>query len=397
MIFYAVMSRPKKPVEIDPDMAPEALMSYFAKVPDPRIARSRLHPLSSILIMSLCAVLCGAESFVGIEQFALGKEAWLKTFLDLPNGIPSHDTIGRVLSALNPTALGDAFREWVAAVATLTKGEVVAIDGKTLRRSFREAGSSVFVHMVSAWATANRMVLGQVKTEEKSNEITAIPRLLKLLEINGCLVTIDAMGCQKEIAREIIDSKADYLLAVKDNQPSLCESITNVFEAARLDPAALATMDFHQTNDKGHGRVEVRRCWTTTVLDTLPMRRDWKSLNSIALIEAERTIKGKTSMEQRYYICSRKALPAKEALAAARSHWGIENELHWVLDVAFNEDQCRVRMGHAAENFAVLRHLALNLLKHVKNSKVGIKTKRLRAAVDEEFLARVLSATPVAA
>ena len=396
-MFCAAMSRQKKTVEIDPEMAPAALMAYFAKVPDPRIARSRLHSLSSILVMSLCAVVCGAESFVGVEQFALGKEEWLKTFLDLPNGVPSHDTIGRVLSALNPAALADAFRAWVAAVATLTKGEVVAIDGKTLRRSFRVAGSSAFVHMVSAWATANRIVLGQVKTEEKSNEITAIPRLLKLLEISGCLVTIDAMGCQKEIAKEIIDARADYLLAVKDNQPSLCEAITDVFEGARLDPAALATMDFHQTQDKGHGRIEVRRCWTTTNLDGLAMRRDWKNLHSIALIEAERTIKGKTSLEQRYYICSRKTLSAKAALSAARSHWGIENGLHWVLDVAFNEDQCRVRMGHAAENFAVLRHLAVNLLKHVTGSKVGVKTKRLRAAVDEEFLARVLSATPVAA
>jgi predicted transposase YbfD/YdcC len=396
VIIYVAMSRPKKPAEIDPDMAPEALMAYFAKVPDPRIERSRLHPLSNILVMSLCAVVCGAESFVAIEEFGLGKKAWLRTFLDLPNGIPSHDTIGRVLSALNPSALGEAFREWVAAVAKLTNGEVVAIDGKTLRRSFREAGSNVFVHMVSAWATANRIVLGQVKTEEKSNEITAIPRLLKLLEINGCLVTIDAMGCQKEIAREIVGAKADYLLAVKDNQPSLRDAIIAVFEAARLDPAKLSTMGYCETKDKGHGRVEVRRCWTTNAVEALPMRKDWKNLWSIALVEVERTLHGKTSTEQRHYICSRKALLAQEALSASRSHWGIENQLHWVLDVAFNEDQCRVRTGHAAENFAVLRHLALNLLKHVPGSKVGIKTKRLRAACDEEFLARVLAATPVA-
>ena len=396
VIFSAAMSRQKTTAEVDPDMAPEALLSYFAKVPDPRIARSRLHPLSSILVMSLCAVVCGAESFVGIEEFARGKEAWLKTFLELPNGIPSHDTIGRVLAALNPSALASAFREWVSAVAKLTNGEVVAIDGKTLRRSFREAGSSVFVHMVSAWATANRIVLGQVKTEEKSNEITAIPRLLKLLEISGCLVTIDAMGCQKEIAREIIECKAEYLLSVKDNQPKLRESIVRVFEEARLDPAALATMDFHQTENKGHGRTEVRRCWTTTDVDVLATYRDWKNLRSIALIEVDRTVKGKTSTEQRYYICSLAELPAKRALSASRSHWGIENGLHWVLDVAFNEDQCRVRVGHAAENFAVLRHLALNLLKSVQGTKVGIRNRRLRAACDEEFLGRVLAATPVA-
>lgn len=390
------MSRPEKPADTDSEMSPGALMAYFAKVPDPRIARSRLHPLSSILIMSLCGVVCGAESFVGIEEFARGKEAWLKTFLDLTNGIPSHDTIGRVLAALNPSALAEAFREWVAAVAKLTDGEVVAIDGKTLRRSFRQAGSNTFVHMVSAWATANRIVLGQVKTEEKSNEITAIPRLLKLLEITGCLVTIDAMGCQKEIARQIVESKADYLLAVKENQPSLRASIVGAFEAARHDPAVLATMDFHQTQEKGHGRVEVRRCWTTTAVRQVATWEEWKNLRSIALVEVDRTVKGKTSTEQRYYICSRETLPAQTALSASRSHWGIENELHWVLDVAFNEDQCRVRAGNAGENFAVLRHLALNLLKSVKGTKVGIRNRRLRAACDETFLARVLAAGPVA-
>ena len=391
------MSRSKTAPEVEPDMTPAALMSYFEKVPDPRIARSRLHPLSTILIISLCAVVCGAESFVGIEEFALGKEAWLRTFLDLPNGIPSHDTIGRVLANLNPAALADAFRQWVAAVATLTDGEVVAIDGKTLRRSFREAGSNAFVHMVSAWATTNRIVLGQVKTEEKSNEITAIPRLLKLLDIKGCLVTIDAMGCQKEIAKAITEAKADYLLAVKDNQPSLRESIMGIFNAARVLPEMRTMMDFHETHDKGHGRIEVRRCWTTTAIDALAVGADWQGLKSIALVEVDRTVKGKTSTEQRYYICSRPTLPAERALSASRSHWGIENELHWVLDVAFNEDQCRVRVGNAAENFAVLRHLALNLLKSVQGTKVGIKTRRLRAACDDEFLTQVLAAKPVAA
>ena len=390
------MSTPKKPVVVDEDMTRAKLMTYFATVPDPRIERSRLHPLSSILVMSLCAIICGADSFVAIEEFGLAKVGWLKTFLELPHGIPSHDTLGRVFAALNPKALAEAFRQWVAAVATLTEGEVVAIDGKTLRRSFRKAGDGVFVHMVSAWATANKIVLGQVKTEEKSNEITAIPSLLQLLHIKGCLVTIDAMGCQKDIAKDILNRGADYMLAVKDNQPILAEGVADVFVAATHDPELAAQIDFCSTEEKGHGRIEVRRCWTTGRVDLVPCGSQWPSLANIVCIEAERTLKGKTSTERRYYITSRPKLSARQALAAARSHWGIENELHWVLDVAFNEDQCRIRVDNAAENFAVLRHLALNLLRSVKGKKLGARTRRLMAACNEDFLEQVLAATPVA-
>lgn len=395
VIFLGAMSTPKKPVAVDPDMTPAALMTYFAKVPDPRIERSRLHPLSSILLTSLCAIVCGAESFVGIEEWAKAKRTWLESFLDLPNGIPSHDTIGRVLAALDPQALSKAFREWVDAVARLTQGEVVAIDGKTLRRSFREAGNGVFVHMVSAWATHNRVVLGQVKTEEKSNEITAIPRLLELLQLKGCLVTIDAMGCQKDIAQKILDGGADYLLAVKDNQPTLREALVDTFVAAENDPDWRAKVDFHSTEDKGHGRVEVRSCWTTDRIAELRGFEGWPRLGTVAMVESERTIKGKTSTERRYYICSRSKLTAKDALAASRSHWGIENGLHWVLDVVFNEDQCRVRVGHAAENFAVLRHLAINLLRSAPGKKLGAKTRRLVAASNDAFLEQVLAGVPV--
>lgn len=386
----------RKTKAVEPEMEPKALAEYFARVPDPRMERTRLHPLSSILLLSLCAIICGADSFVEIEVIAKAKERWLKSFLDLPNGIPSHDTIGRVLAALNPAALQEAFREWVAGVARLTCGEVVAIDGKTLRRSFRQAGGNAFVHMVSAWATASRVVLGQVKTEEKSNEITAIPRLLRLLEINGCLVTIDAMGCQKEIASQILAAGADYMLAVKDNQPALRKSIEEAFQSASGNPMLLASMDFAKTDEKGHGRLETRRCWTSSDVDQLATAGEWKGLKSIVLVEAERTIKGKTTLEQRYYISSKSDFTAAAALSASRSHWGIENELHWVLDVAFNEDQCRVRIGHAAENFAVLRHLTVNLIKAVPNRKVGVKACRSRAACDDEFLTHVLAGTPVA-
>lgn len=393
MIFLAAMTK-KKPTPIDEDMTTASLLEYFAKVPDPRLERSQLHPLASVLVLSLCAVICGANSFVGIEYFGNAREAWLRTFLDLPNGIPSHDTLGRIFAMLDPGGLERAFREWVAAIATLTKGEVVAIDGKTLRRSFRNAGSGAFVHMVSAWAAGNQMVLGQVKTEEKSNEITAIPRLLELLQIHGCLVTIDAMGCQKEIAQKIVDSKADYLLAVKDNQPTLTAAVTAVFDEALRDP------DFceahHQTESKGHGRTEVRRCWTLGIDAECGAPFDqWPMLKGIVRVEAERTVAGKTSLEHRYYISSRSKLSAKAALAASRSHWGIENQLHWVLDVGFREDDCRVRAGNAAENFAVIRHIAVNLLKTVqgglkKNGKLGVYNKRLLAGWDDSYLLRVL-------
>lgn len=393
MISLAPMTHPKG-TPLDEDMAPAVLLQYFSGVPDPRIARSRLHPLESVLVLALCAVIAGADSFVGIERFGRSKEAWLKTFIDLPNGIPSHDTLGRIFAALDPTALAEAFRGWVSGVARLTKGEVVALDGKTLRRSFREAGSGAFVHMVSAWATSNRIVLGQVKTDEKSNEITAIPRLLRLLHLRGCLVTIDAMGCQTAISENIVDAGADYLLAVKDNQPTLRKELVACFEHARWDQEALSSMDFTETHDTGHGRTEHRRCWTTTSVDTLPTASRWPHLAAIALVEVDRSINGKTSTEQRYYISSCRKLPAARALDASRRHWGIENSLHWVLDVAFREDDCRIRVGNAAENFAVLRHLALNMLRSVKGSKVGVKTRRMLAGWDENFLLRVLTASP---
>jgi predicted transposase YbfD/YdcC len=372
-------------------MATVSLLEYFAAIPDPRIERSKLHSLASILALSLIAVICGADSFVAIEQFGRAKEAWLKTFLDLRNGIPSHDTLGRVLAMLDPKALGEAFRQWIAAVSAFTNGGVIALDGKTLRRSFRERGMG-FVHMVSAWSTRNRLVLAQVKTEEKSNEITAIPRLLDLLRIKRCTVTIDAMGCQKEIAKQIVDAEGDYLLAVKDNQPTLSADVAAIFSDARRDRNLLASMSYHETQDTAHGREEIRRCWTTGRVDRISQRDEWENLRTLVLVESERTVDGKTTLEHRHYISSKQALSAPEAMADVRSHWGIENGLHWVLDLAFREDDCRVRAGHAAENFSVMRHLALNLLKSVKGTKVGIKNRRLRAGWDVEFLLRVLGA-----
>jgi predicted transposase YbfD/YdcC len=343
----------------------------------------------NILVIALLAVLCGADSFVAIALFGKSKRDFLETFLDLTGGIPSHDTFGRVLASLDAQALQEAFRQWIASLAEVTKGEVIAIDGKTLRRSFRDAGDKAFVHMVSAWATHNRVVLGQVKTEEKSNEITAIPKLLELLHIKGAVVTIDAMGCQREIADKIIECDADYMLAVKDNQPTLRTDIEAVFARATLRSSVLEAMDYAETHDKGHGRIETRRCWTFHQIDNISCRMDWRNLSSLALIEVERTVGGKTSTEQRYFISSQKHLKAKVAMKVVRSHWGIENELHWVLDMAFREDDCRIRAGYAAENFAVLRHITLNLLKKAA-SQGGIKNRRLRAGWDHDFLLQVL-------
>lgn len=379
-------------------MATASILEYFASVPDPRLKRSQLHPLSSVLVLSLCAVICGADSFVAIEHFGRAREAWLKTFLELPNGIPSHDTIGRIFGMLAPDTLEEAFRRWIAAVARLTKGEVVAIDGKTLRRSFRKADRTAFVHMVSAWSAGNRMVLGQVKTDDKSNEITAIPRLVELLQLKGCLVTIDAMGCQKEIAEKIVERKADYMLAVKDNQPTLATAVSAIFEEARRDPDFPAPANHHTTAEKGHGRTEVRQSWTIDIDPECGAPFDeWTNLRSIVQIETQRTVDGKTSTERRQYITSRSKISAKAALAASRSHWGIENQLHWVLDVAFREDDCRVRAGYAAENFSVIRRIALNLLKAVPGGldgkKLGVKNKRLLAGWHDGYLLRVLGAT----
>ena len=366
-----------------------SVLEYLARVPDPRIERTRDHPLVNVLAIALLAVLCGADSFTAMEEFGECKREFLEKILDLTNGIPSHDTFGRVFAALVPETLQEVFRQWIGALAQVTKGEVVAIDGKTLRRSFRDAGNKAFVHMVSAWATHNRVVLGQFKTEEKSNEITAIPKLLELLQIKGAVVTIDAMGCQKDIAAKIVDGGADYMLAVKDNQPTLRADIQAAFARATADERPVDSKDFFQTKDEAHGRIEVRRCRTCHDLDSISRQADWANLACLVMVEVERTVEGKTSTEQRYYISSQKRLRAKDALATVRAHWGIENRLHWVLDVAFLEDDCRVRAGHAAENFAVLRHFTLNLLKKAK-SKVGIKIRRQRAGWDNGFMLEVL-------
>jgi predicted transposase YbfD/YdcC len=373
------------------EQTPKSLLEHFSSVDDPRIDRTKRHKLIDILVIAICATICGAETWEDFELFGYAKRDWFKSFLELPGGIPSHDTFRRVFARLDPSQFQQAFLDWVRSVTRLTKGEVVAIDGKQLRRSADLAVGKKAINMVSAWAEENRMVLGQVKVDEKSNEITAIPELLRMLEISGCIVTIDAMGCQTEIASEIIQKQADYVLAVKGNQNHLYEDIVGYFDWALSDKFKQTSYTINETISGDHGRVEVRRCYASEDIDWLRKKGEWKGISSIAMIESERSVAGaEPSRERRYYISSLSA-DAKQLNRVIRGHWSIENSLHWVLDIAFREDESRIRKDHGPENMATLRHIALNLLKHDKSIKVGIKSKRKNAGWNERYLLKVLN------
>lgn len=370
------------------------LLECFNELIDPRRkTHSSRHLMIDILMLTIIAVICGAESWVAVERFGCSKQEWLKGFLELPNGIPSHDIIGDFFSRLNPPSLQECFLKWVNQLFDFSGGEIIAVDGKTLRHSYDTASNRPAIHMVSAWACRNNLVLGQFKTDEKSNEITAIPELLKLLDLQGNIVTIDAMGCQKKIAKQIIEQGGDYIFNLKDNQPTLHEDV-RLFIESYVDGKRLGktVFDTHEVIDGEHGRIETRRYWVTEEIGWLEQIKDWCGLKSIGMVEYESVEKatGKVDVERRYFISSLKA-NAKPFAEAVRMHWRIENGLHWCLDVGFNEDACRVRKDYAPENFAVVRHIALNLLKNEKTAKVGIKNKRLMAGWDTAYLAKLLA------
>jgi len=368
------------------------LMTHFSAVTDTRKEQGKRHPLISIIAIAIIGVICGADDWVTIELVGKTKEEWLKTFLDLPHGIPSHDTFGKVFARMDPDEFQACFLAWIEEVAEMTTGQVIAIDGKTVRRSHDRAKGQKPLHLVSAWASANELAIGQKKIEDKSNEITAIPELLKLLDLRGCIVTIDAIGTQKGICRAILGQEADYVLAVKRNQGKLYEDLRHLFDADCEDDFQGSPFDYARTVNKGHGRIEIRECWVTAnpeYLAYLDPDSEWKGLGSIAVVKATRKIGEKESSEMRHFISSLHA-GAKDMLTYIRTHWEVENKLHWCLDVVFREDESRVRKGHAPENLAFMRKIALNALRQDKSKKCGTKGKRLICAMDNEYLLKVI-------
>lgn len=367
--------------------------AHFQELEDPRQHYLYRHPLINILTIALCGIIAGAESWVDIENFGNQKKDWLAQHLDLENGIPSHDTFGRVFSLLDPDQFRKSFLSWVQGVFEITQGQVIALDGKQLRRSHDQTLGKGAIQMVSAWATVNHLVLGQVKVSSKSNEITAIPKLLRLLDISNCIITIDGIGTQTEIVAQIVQQGGDYLLPVKQNQANLYDDIALFFKLAQKNEFQKVDHTYYRMVDNRHGRMEIRQCWAISGEDSLAFLRghgSWKGLQTLVMIYSERHVKKKIEKRTSYFISS---IPnnAEHLLKVKRSHWGIENELHWVLDVAFREDDSRVRIGHAAENLAVIRHMALNLLKQEKSAKGGVKAKRLQAAWNNDYLVKVIS------
>ena len=354
------------------------LKEHFSSLRDPRADHSIEHLLIDIVLITICAVICGAESWVEIESYGLAKQGWLKTFLELPHGIPSHDTFERLFARLRPAELQKCFVNWVQTIVHITEGQVIAIDGKTLRGSYDRECRRAMIHMVSAWATQNRIVLGQRKVNEKSNEITAIPELLRVLDLTEAVVTIDAMGCQTAIAAQIVSQGGDYVLALKGNQGNLYEDVKQLFEQARQQQFRGIEHAFYETQEQGHGRQEIRRYWLMGETQYLIGAENWAKLTTIGCVES------------RYYLLSL-PLVATRFAQAVRSHWGIENQLHWILDVGFREDDSRSIRGYSGENLSVIRHIAVNLISQEKSAKGGTHAKRLKAGWDDDYLLKILS------
>jgi predicted transposase YbfD/YdcC len=376
---------------MEPEGPHPSITEHFAELDDPR-RFNRRHKLLDILVIAICAAIAGADGWEHVELFAETKEEWLREFLELPHGVPTRFTFSRVFAVLDAEQFQSCFVQWIQAVDKVTEGQIVAADGKALRRSHDRNLGKKALYMVSAWASGTGLVLGQRKVDAKSNEITALPDLLEMLEIEGCIVTTDAIHCQTETVRTIIKKKADYVSPVKENQPRLLDNLQLLFD----DPEEMRWVecDHHRTVDKAHGRIEIRECWTTSdpdylrYIDTLT---EWQGLRSIAMVQSERRLGEETTTTRRYYISSLES-DAKQLLHAVRTHWGIENKVHWVLDIAFREDDSRIRKGNGAENFAVLRHIALNLLRREKTAKRSLKAKRMKAALSEDYLLKVLTA-----
>lgn len=373
-----------------------SLFDCFSILPDPRVERTQRHRLIDVIVIGFCAILAGGEGFTDMEEFGKAKEAWFRTFLELPNGIPAHDTFNRVFQALAPRAFFTCFLNWTESLRTAVSSEIVAVDGKALRRALDRGAGQALPYMVSAWATDNGLALGQVKVDEKSNEITAIPVLLRSLELAGCIVTIDAMGCQKKIAREIVDADADYALSLKGNQETVHDEVKSYLDdaVARWEkaPASVPELDYCETVEKDHGRIETRRFWQSDQMDWFADRGQWEKLRTFGVVESIRDIQGIVTTERRYYLLS---LPrdAKLFAKASRRHWGVENSLHWILDVVFKEDQSRARSGFAAQNLATLRRLAINALKR-EPSKRSTRLKVKRAGWNNDYLLAVLGINP---
>ncbi len=364
-----------------------SIEQFFSNISDPRSKRNQRHQMIDIFSIAICAIICGAEYWTEVEEFGIETEEWLSTFLKLPNGIPSHDTFSDFFRVLDPNQFETAFIEWTKHIADLTHGEVVSIDGKTLKGSHDRSNGKKAVHMVSAYATSNQLILGQLKTEEKSNEITAIPELIRILNIEGAIVTIDAMGCQKEIAATIRESKADYILSFKENHANLYEGVVSYFSDTEL---LNSTLYYESELELDHGRLERRKCYVTNDIDWLYQKSEWKGLKTIVTIESEVFTTNTTLKERRYFLSSLPPDPRK-IQSAIRSHWMIENSVHWLLDVSFSEDACRVRKDHGPENLSIMRRIALNLLKKESTCKLGIKSKRKKAGWSHKYLTRVLS------
>ena len=371
-----------------PGDGPAAFHDHFHDLNDPRVERTRKHPLINILFIAVCGVLSGANSFAGIHEFGSDRRQWFARYLDLANGIPSDDTFARVLARLDPAAFEKCLLGWIQAVQEVTENRLIAIDGKALRGSYDRRDGKAAIHMVSAWATENKLSLGHVVVDEKSNEITAIPALLRLLDVSGALVTIDAMGCQKEIADRIREGGGDYVLAVKQNQPTLHEQVEAAISEALEGDAE--DLDEHQTVERGHGRQETRTCAIFAAPGSVDPEGLWRDLNAVGMAITESVYShGRCCSEVRYYILS-VLLSAKEFAGAVRGHWGIENNLHWQLDVSFREDGCRVRTDHAPANLSVIRRFALGLLKREASCRRGIETKRLQCAASDEYREKAL-------